>query len=145
MKRMFAPIIATTALIVAGCGSTETAENSPAPETVFVTTTEKSDDERRKELEHNVNKLIPIKQVSDENMLNECGFAIGAEVPDAGNMNLPDSVEFTDLGGKDVQMFSTNFDFSYESESTGQTVEANALCTVTTKDGVIDDTSVVVI
>lgn len=141
MKRIIAVLI-FTALAVSGCSPNEAVSE---PETVVVTAAEKSAEERREELEHKIDQLTPIKQATDTNMRNECILAVADDRPDAGDMDVPDVFEFTDLGGKDTQIFSTNVDIRYESKATQTWVTANVFCTVTTRDGVIEETSVVVI
>lgn len=142
MKRL-APLVLAIPLFLGGCGGSQ---EQPAPVTVTesttVTATTQSAAEREESLRRSLNANVPIRQVNDENLRHHCIMAIGDELPDAGDFDFPEPIEFSGGEGSPKQIYTSGGNFRYE-DAQDVFQDGAYFCTVTTQDGVIEEATAV--
>lgn len=152
MFRTSIVILVATACLVGCSGTQDNSQSSSSSEVESATRTVATETLISHDEDSYVGRFLKIqegladehKQATPKRMKDACMMAIADDESDADQIYLPDAVDFTDLGGKDVQMFSAAIDFSYLSKASGLKQPAHAYCQVTTRDGIVEDVSSVV-
>nr|DAW02109.1 MAG TPA: hypothetical protein [Caudoviricetes sp.] len=83
----------------------------------------------------------PVDIANNDNMTSACLMKIDEELPNAGKIEFIAPPIFQPLGGSDTALFQTNGSFRYQAD--GVWNHKSCICYITTKKGVIIDSSVI--
>lgn len=146
MKKFAPPLFFVgLALVVSGCSAES--DTAPVPvtvtETTVATTTAKSSAEKAVDVQKQMRKTLSMYDLNEENLRNECIMAIHAEIPEAGDYDFPEEIDFGTVEPT-KGAHTAGGDFLYE-DASGHWVEGAYFCSVFSDGDTITDATAVVI
>lgn len=138
MKK-FVPSVFTVALTLAvsGCSADSDTASTPVTvtETTVSTTTVKSQAEKSEDLQQQLRRTNSMYDVTEENLRTECIMAIHAELPDAGDYDFPEPIDFGTIDPAKA-VHTAGGDFLYQ-DASDTWVEGAYFCNVYSEGGTI--------
>lgn len=138
--------LTTTAFLAAALAAGCSTSVDEAPVSSDQPTSAVSTSASKEELEKRMKRMTGMGTATPENLTKECIMAIGKEAPQVGNMNFEDEpIEMKSIGGNPgTEGFSAGGNFKY-TNSAGEWKTGAYTCQVFTEDGLITDSSAVVV
>lgn len=137
---------ALAAILAAGLATSCSSTTEPAPSPVTETVTIATSSMTQKDLDKKVKQITGTGTATEENLKSECILAIGREDPQIGEMNFDDEpIEMKSVGGNPgVEVFTAGGNFKF-TDPTGAWRKGAYSCQVITEEGVITESSAVVV